>query len=514
MMLWLRCAIGLLLGSILFLLVQRYCVLAAPFRTSEPVIFLEAPAIGGTESLLTSMGKASCSGVACHGNATAIVEKATNEPRWRSSYVQWESLDPHRDAYRSLETTWAKTILQHLSSPDQEKSSLDQYSPQTDQRCLACHTNPSLAFQHPKGVDLTSLRPLRAEGVSCEACHGNAAKWINQHTTWNSPENRREGHRQTDMVLMNDLGQRALACVGCHVGAPEDKQRGLPLRDMNHDMIAAGHPRLFFDYTTFVKRLPPHWAEKNRDIIPSPPRTNEEQAYAWFAGQLATAEAFLMLSSDRARRAQTSQNTQSVWPEFAEFKCYSCHKGLSGSTATAPGYQPDFAKRSSFSWALPFPTNDLRQLKSLHQDPALTKALQEMEQGKIPDSAHASAQFLQTAQLLRDYRAGLKKQPANWQQFLWETVNQSEVSRAAWDWEDYASRYYALMHLLESTAAISRLEPKARAQLDSKVVALGQAMRFPPYAADSKDVDAGPGRWDRRKASDCYQAVIDTLKQP
>ncbi len=502
---------GLLIGLLLVLVIRWY------YTSRDLVTVRESVAEEGKQpfetiaSSLTTMGKASCSGIACHGNAKLIlVDPQVKEARWQSSYAHWESLDPHRNAYQSLETKWAKTILQQLSGTMQP---LEHYKPETDQRCLACHTNPSLAVANPIGVEKQPLFLLRAEGVSCEACHGNASKWLNEHTAWSSLESRIRGYQQTNMVPLNEPGQRAMACAGCHVGSPEDSQRGFPVRDMNHDMIAAGHPRLFFEYTTFVKRLPPHWQEKNRGLPGSPSRSSDEKAYAWFAGQLATTEAFMRLSSDRARRAQSAVilPTKVAWPELAEFKCYACHQSVNGSATPPLRTRLELHPPGSLLWDLPLSSSLSKQLLSIQHAPGLFTALKEMQAGKIPHGESASTQILQTAELLRGYRNRLTKLPtAPWQKALLEWITTANTDQASWDWDEYATRYYALVYLLGTHDTLARLKPEVKAQLESKLAALADSLRFP---ANSKEVFAGPSRWERHNTGECYQAVIKVLKQ-
>ena len=38
--------------------------------------------------------------------------------------------------------------------------------------------------------------------------------------------------------------------------APADSRRGMPLRDVDHDMLAAGHPRLEFEFAAFMANIP------------------------------------------------------------------------------------------------------------------------------------------------------------------------------------------------------------------------------------------------------------------
>ncbi|MFM8272135.1 MAG: multiheme c-type cytochrome, partial [Gemmata sp.] len=199
------------------------------------------------------------------------------------------------------------------------------YAPGTkatdDTRCLACHTNPALA--HAELVPDPTARALREQGVGCEACHGNAGRWLQPHTALKTADRKRV-FEETGLVPLSDIGDRALACAGCHVGAPAGN--GLPVRDMNHDMIAAGHPRLNFDFAEYQRRLPQHWEEKDRSRA-KPNGVERNEAKAWYVGRVAHAEAACRLLEDRARRADANA-PRTPWPEFAEFNCASCHHSL------------------------------------------------------------------------------------------------------------------------------------------------------------------------------------------
>ena len=54
-----------------------------------------------------------------------------------------------------------------------------------------------------------------------------------------------------------NLVSRIEQCAGCHIG--QDARGGLPLRDVNHDLIAAGHPRLNFEFAAYHENQPKHW---------------------------------------------------------------------------------------------------------------------------------------------------------------------------------------------------------------------------------------------------------------
>jgi hypothetical protein len=101
---------------------------------------------------------------------------------------------------------------------------------------------------------------------------------------------------------------------------------------MNHDLIAAGHPRLNFDYGTYLRALPPHWVEKDRDASPAKLRHASDEFTHWLVGRAVTAAASYRLLADRANR--------SPWPELAEFDCYACHHNLTGTKTDPLGYRP------------------------------------------------------------------------------------------------------------------------------------------------------------------------------
>jgi hypothetical protein len=221
---------------------------------------------------------------------------------WAGSATHWLAVDPHTRAYAALESPLAVSIMSRLQST---------VSATEDSRCLACHTNPSLANDSAD----ERMRSLRSDGVSCESCHGDAGTWLHQHTTWTVAD-RAAGYDQSGMAKLFDLGERAVACTGCHVGAPADPARGIPVRDMNHDMIAAGHPRLNFDFAQYQHLLPRHW--KETDTSP------DFDVKAWLVGRAAHVESAWRLSADREERAREN-DPRTPWPEFADWNCVSCH---------------------------------------------------------------------------------------------------------------------------------------------------------------------------------------------
>src|SRR5262249_38047400 len=118
--------------------------------------------------------------------------------------------------------------------------------------------------------------------------------------------------RLPGMIDTRDLRTRAEVCVRCHVGERE--------MDVNHDLIAAGHPRLRFEYGAYLANYHfRHWKERDDTA-----RNADHEARAWMIGQLVSARKALELLSYRAAKSGKP------WPEFAEYNCAACHHNLTG----------------------------------------------------------------------------------------------------------------------------------------------------------------------------------------
>lgn len=275
------------------------------------------------------VGSAGCLAAACHGGpATDALAGRVGPDTWRASGACWVAADPHTAAYSLLTDRPGRPVrvtAAHI---------MERYAPGTkatdDARCVACHTNPVLAakghWADPRAV------ALRAEGVSCEACHGSAGGWQEVHYGAKWRADAPASYAAHGMTPLFDVGVRALECAGCHVGAParrEGDTEVVPVRDMNHDMIAAGHPRLSFDFADYLNRLPQHWQEKDRTQkgVSHPPARPLNAAKAWLVGRAAHAGAACELLADRVARADTG-DARTPWPEYAEFNCAACHHSL------------------------------------------------------------------------------------------------------------------------------------------------------------------------------------------
>lgn len=251
-------------------------------------------------------GAGSCAAAACHGSATPAA--ASMSFALRNEHTTWVTSDPHAGAFNVLLGERSKSIARNLGKRAGGIIDADK-----DARCLACHATPSAGTAEPE-----LARAIRADGVGCESCHGNAGGWLSAHTAATWPAQKADGSAAAlGFVDLRDLNARAQSCAGCHVGAPADPARGLPLRDVNHDLIAAGHPRLSWEYSAYLANYPKHWRLD--------PSDRDRDARLWLLGQVATMRAALDLLSDRAHRAEARQ---APWPELSEYGCFSCHFAL------------------------------------------------------------------------------------------------------------------------------------------------------------------------------------------
>ncbi len=233
-----------------------------------------------------------CAAASCHGSGQ------TAKPGGEHS--TWVDSDPHTKAFQVLRNEDSLRISKNLGRtvPAHEDAS-----------CLKCHAVDEDRYFHGEKLDERQLN----EGVGCDGCHGPSAKWNNLHYTgyWKTLTDRQK-FEEFGFVPTKDPVARILMCAQCHVGGRD--------REVNHDLIAAGHPRLSFEYTRFHysdEYRQKHWIEKT----PNP----DFEVRTWLIGQVASLRAAVDLLAARADRVDDGKTP---WPEFAESSCYACHQNL------------------------------------------------------------------------------------------------------------------------------------------------------------------------------------------
>lgn len=176
---------------------------------------------------LQLLGAQSCAAASCHGGPRPGI--AQTQVSRGSEYQLWLERDPHARSWRTISSQQSVEMMQKLKIMDGHQI-IDQAG---FDNCLACH-NTTKRFDEPRS------HVQRQEGVGCAACHGPEQLWARTHYQWGF-----DALAATDVgfVPNGDLLARARMCASCHVGDQD--------RDMNHDLIAAGHPPLRYELATY-----------------------------------------------------------------------------------------------------------------------------------------------------------------------------------------------------------------------------------------------------------------------
>jgi hypothetical protein len=273
-------------------------------------------------------GAASCASSGCHGGPRPGV--ANPRANGGNEYLLWMENDPHAQSWRTIASEQSVAMMDRLGIlRDGRIVDIDQFN-----NCLACHNSapvdpPAAATRDHAGI-ASEFSARSVEGVGCRGCHGPSSKWETSHylAGW-SPGDATE----TGFVPAANLLVRARMCASCHVGDRD--------RDMNHDIIAAGHPPLRFEMATYHNRLPKHWRD------PQASNPGQYEMDLWIAGAIASSDAWLALLEGRA----AGSTAVSTWPEFASYDCSSCHHALGLNNRRNPLSDPSrrgLAKQSQW----------------------------------------------------------------------------------------------------------------------------------------------------------------------
>lgn len=260
------------------------------------------------------LGPVSCATSTCHGG---VVNRG---PTWNHAHSIWIAQDPHAGAGRLLRDSDSRSIVVRLDPAS--ASDPERFDTVLRQRCISCHITTSADQCSQTGkIDDSIL----SEGVSCESCHGAADRWLQPHlqTDWIG---QRRFESTTGMRDNESIIGRSETCVRCHVGSRTAD--GL-IRDVNHDLIAAGHPALRFDLLIYNENLPKHWSTDDAAEV----SFNESAVRIRKVSRAIGLAAAASLSSQRATgfmKDRGKSNSLAVpWPELADYDCFACHQSLS-----------------------------------------------------------------------------------------------------------------------------------------------------------------------------------------
>jgi hypothetical protein len=256
------------------------------------------------------IGPGSCAATSCHGN----VKPVAGSRILQNEYSTWIIKDKHSKAYQALTGEIGERMARILKLGMKAEEA---------PKCLACHALNTMPAQRGRAFEV-------AEGVSCENCHGPSSAWLGPHTErqWTHEKSIALGMADTRSVI-----HRTEKCLECHLGSQN--------KFVDHEMIAAGHPDLYFELDSFSAVEPRHW-KAPRESAPGKPV--EDGAWVgvrdWSAGQAVQLRASLERLSWRAKGER--YDNKDVWPEYSELSCVACHHSLTpakDSWRQAHGYQ-------------------------------------------------------------------------------------------------------------------------------------------------------------------------------
>jgi hypothetical protein len=300
-----RAALVLLLLTAVLTIAQQPATRPAATPTS-PVALTEPQA---SETPGRYVGVASCANAGCHGSTQALNTTSVLQ----NEYYTWLNNDRHAGAYNILFNERSARIARNMRL---RKRAYEETV------CLDCHTTNIPAQFVSGAVDLE-------DGVQCEVCHGPASGWRNEHTEegWTHEQSIARG-----MIDLRSINARGTVCAGCHIGSAK--------KEVDHELIASGHPILAFELDNYTESMPPHWILKD---------SNREShgLRAWAVGQVVSFREYLDNLSRHARGNE--------WPEFSDMSCYNCHHDLKDSTWRQVRGWPDRAGLPSWTpqrWAV------------------------------------------------------------------------------------------------------------------------------------------------------------------
>jgi cytochrome c554/c'-like protein len=242
------------------------------------------------------IGPGSCAATSCHGSVKPIPGSRILQ----NEYSTWILQDKHSRAYQALTGEVGERMARILKLGAKAEEA---------PKCLACHALYTTPEQRGRAFEIS-------EGVSCENCHGPASAWLGPHTTRSWPHEKSVAFGLTDT---RNVIHRTEKCLECHLGTKT--------KFVDHEMIAAGHPDLYFELDSFSAVMPRHW-KVPRETEPGKPV--EDAAWVsvreWASGQAVQLRAAMERLTWRAKNERFDK--KDVWPEYSELSCFACHHAL------------------------------------------------------------------------------------------------------------------------------------------------------------------------------------------
>ncbi|MBY0461205.1 MAG: cytochrome c family protein [Gemmataceae bacterium] len=425
-----------------------------------------------------------CASSSCHGGGHPG-DKGSEHSTWapEASPPANAPADPHAKAYRVL-----------FNPVSVRMGKILKLTPHKDRRCLVCH-----AVEGGKELEPDAREQILSEGVGCAGCHGPSDKWIAEHYLpgWKARSNQSKW-QDFGFVPTKSLVARTLNCAGCHVGDAE--------RDMNHDFIAAGHPRLAFEPARFHHQpdYRKHWAEKGR--------AKDFEVRLWVVGQVATLRASINLLAERANRAD-KPDAHTPWPEFSGYSCYSCHQTIGDpelrnalSDSPRPPGLPGWEVWSNTGFDVAanaceqaFPGLSSPKRAEVEKLRSLMASRRSPDMAEVARQAKAAVAELDRwlAEVQSAEERGLEDVAADSPQRIARDLAQNALSKdgkrlADHDWDSLAANYLGVAAMYHAAGG----KGGAGATWREPLAALGDSLRFPSLPGARAD---GPFKFGRLK---------------
>ena len=236
-----------------------------------------------------TLGTVNCASSTCHGSIT----------RWKDSnvlqneYVTWSRVDKHARAYNVLLNERSKRIARNLGLKEPAHEA---------KICLDCHA-------HNVPSALRGERFKITDGVTCEACHGPAQRWIKTHV---EPEATHARNLENGLFPSSNTVERAKLCLSCHFGNSD--------KFVTHRIMGAGHPRMSFELETFSTIEPAHF---------SIDKDYEKRKVAWDGVKVWAVGQALAVAEIMEIMADPKRGRDGLFPELVLFDCHACHHPMS-----------------------------------------------------------------------------------------------------------------------------------------------------------------------------------------
>jgi hypothetical protein len=282
------------------------------------------------------------------------------------------------------------------------------------------------------------------------------------------------------------------------------------VRDVNHDLIAAGHPRLNFEFSAYLENMPSHWDEKDENAgqVGSSGASANFPVRAWSIGRLTTIQAALALLEKRLPETEAlpepllehgsaAAKGAARWPEFTEYGCFSCHHDLRDQTwRRAP--RANGATPGAPRWGTWISSGSEELLTALVAGPesgsamaSLNRVARAMEKpGELPRIKSALQEASRSIKkCLNDVaKRGFDVKTI---EDLIERINNPQ----AWDnvssWDEAAQRYLALVPLFQSWLALAPNRTPKQEALRERLAELLERLKYPKGFDSPRGFGAG-----------------------